>query len=185
LHLVVATPTQIRALNRAVAPVYTQLEQDARTRAFLGEIETLKREVTAEPSLGCARVPVSAAQRGASPLDGAWEMEVSRDYLIRHHPSYLPPPDEEALRLDSGWYRFVFRNGRVSAWHRSPVGKSQSTGVFTISGDTIALRYTGGQEAGHPPERYRWSIYRGMLTFRPLDGAPANPGLAPWHRVPR
>jgi TRAP-type C4-dicarboxylate transport system substrate-binding protein len=186
LTFVLAAPAERAALRRAVEPVYRRLKGDAPTLTFLREIHALKRTAKAEPAAaGCGAGPVPPRHRGSTVIDGSWEMEVSADYLIRHHPKYLPPPPPEALRLDSGWYRFTFRKGRVSAWHRAPAIRTHSTGEFAVDGDTVVFRYTGGHEAGAAPTRYRWSLYRGALTFRPLGGAQAEPGLAPWHRVDR
>ncbi|WP_328868840.1 hypothetical protein OHT76_01415 [Streptomyces sp. NBC_00287] len=53
-RVVHASPAQLAALERAVAPVYTDLERDARTKAFIQCIRTLKKSLpAADPPTPC------------------------------------------------------------------------------------------------------------------------------------
>jgi TRAP-type C4-dicarboxylate transport system substrate-binding protein len=183
LQLVAATTAELRAFRRAVQPVYERLQADPRTRRTIRRIEVLKQGLPPDVPYRCAAHQQSFG-RAATPLDGTWEMRVSQDFLVRHHPSYLPPPTHEAILLDSGWYRYVLRRGRITYTHRAPLIYVHSTGMFRVRGSTFEIVYTGGHDAGEPELRFRWSLYRGSLTFRPIGRrVPAETTLAPWHRV--
>ena len=161
-----ATAPQRAALRAAVRPVYAELEADPQTRAFIREIEAMKRSLPPEPALRCLRS--LRPQETPSLLDGTWEMRAS---LARAGPS------------DAGRYRLVLRRGRVSFFHISPTALF-GAGVFRIlDGDTVVFRFADG-EGG----RYRWNLYRDTLTLSFIpgqeEGAP-NPTFAPFHRVRR
>jgi TRAP-type C4-dicarboxylate transport system substrate-binding protein len=184
IHFVSASAAAVARLVRAEAPLYKRLASEPVTRTYLAEIARLKRGHAREPAARCTKTPLSLGH-AASVLDGVWNMHVTPDYLIHHHPSYLPPPPTEALKLDSGSYHFVLRHGRVDYVHRAPLIQVHSTGVFVVRGDTIVFVWIGGHDAGEGPNRYHWSLYRGALTFRPIGRVPAEFGLAPWHRTGR
>jgi TRAP-type C4-dicarboxylate transport system substrate-binding protein len=184
IHFVSANAADVARLVHAEAPLYKRLASERVTRTYLAEIARLKRGHPREHPARCTNTPLSFGH-AASVIDGTWKMSVTPDYLIHHHPSYLPPPPPEALKLDSGSYRFELRHGRVEYAHRAPLIQVHSTGVFAVRGDTIVFVWTGGHDAGEGPNRYRWSLYRGALTFRPIGRVPAEFGLAPWHRTGR
>lgn len=53
-RVVHASPAPLAALKRAVAPVYAALERDARTKAFIQRIRTLKKALpAADPPVPC------------------------------------------------------------------------------------------------------------------------------------
>jgi TRAP-type transport system periplasmic protein len=183
ISLVAITSTQRRALREATRSVYSKLERIPATRSYIREIEALKDGRASESADRCAAANATAFGHGVSPLDGAWEMRASADYLIRHHPRFLPPPTRQDVLLDSGWYRFVFGHGRVTSTHGAPLLHTRSTGVFRVRGNTIEMQFTAGHDAGGLLQRYTWSLYRGALTFLPVGRSVANPALAPWHRL--
>ena len=183
LSLVAMTAAQRRALRKAVQPVYLALDRVAATRSYIREIQTLKHGRPSEPAARCTVVTDAAFGHGVGPLDGSWEMRASADYLIRHHPRFLPPPTRQDVLLDSGWYRFAFSRGRVTSTHGSPLLHTRSAGVFRVRGNVVEMQFTAGHDAGGSLQRYTWSLYRGSLTFLPLGRSVANPALAPWHRV--
>jgi hypothetical protein len=185
IELVAATADELAAFRRAVQPVYARLAADAPTRRYLARITALARGLPPQEPYRCGAGAKISFGHAATPLDGTWEMRVSKDYLVRHHPSYLPPPSHEALLLDSGWYRYAFGRGRVSYAHKAPLIESRSTGVFRVQGNTIEIVFTAGHDAGEPPLRFHWSLYRGALSFRPIGRVPPETTLAPWHRVHR
>jgi len=73
-----ASDVDLVALRQAFDPVYAKLEQDPQTKAFIGQIETLKQSTTANPPLaipaGCAGpVPIpSVVLQSSDPLVGTW-----------------------------------------------------------------------------------------------------------------
>src|SRR5205823_458616 len=134
-------PADARAMRAAVAPVYRQLESDARTRAFVNEIEALKRQTTAEPVPRCRRASAAPVQAVTSPLDGTWEMQVKRADLVGN-PAYkllgqphAGHPSDQDLQADEGTYRMTFHAGRVSSLQRHPTGDQPAeTGTFEVHG---------------------------------------------------
>ena len=165
-HLVFvdATPSQVVALQGAVRPVYTRLEQDPRSRSLVSGIRAMKRHSATQPPLRCPR----SQHRQDSPtlLDGTWEMTASH---------------AQASEIDAGHYRMILRRGRVSSSFTSPGSSgSHTTGIFSLRGDRIRFRFADGGAA-----IYRWNLYRDTLKLRKVPGvaeAP-NPTFAPWTRV--
>jgi TRAP-type C4-dicarboxylate transport system substrate-binding protein len=160
-----ATPSQIVALEAAVRPLYTRLEQDPRSRSLIRGIRAMKRHSLSEPPLRC---PTSQhRQESATLLDGTWEMTASRT---------------RAPGIDAGRYRMILRRGRVRSSFSGPYFPSgwHATGIFSVRGDRIRFRYADGEAA-----IYRWNLFRHTLTLRKVPGlaeAP-NPTFAPWTRV--
>ena len=86
-----ATPADLRALEQALAPVYSRLEQDSQTKAFIARIEELKRATPGGPALpipaGCTgRAPSLVPPRGTTtgpPIpDGSYRKTVTPRELI-------------------------------------------------------------------------------------------------------
>lgn len=192
LRVVEEKPAQLAALRRAVEPVYRQLSGDPTTRRLIAEIERMKRTTPPEAPVPC-RSAAQTRRQAASPLDGAWEMSVGRGDLLGN-PAYkvlsdsAVHPTPEDLRLDVGDYRLVLHSGHAWFGHRSSAEVAHETGVYTVRGAIVQFRWLNGNDAGET-HTYRWSIYRGLLTFRrPPAGyqsGPPNPIFAPWHHVGR
>jgi TRAP-type transport system periplasmic protein len=186
LALVDLTQVQLEALQGAIEPVYRQLERDASTRRAIREIEALKRAGPAAPAIHCARSSTSG-RAAATPIDGSWEMTV-RVGDLRGNPAYRAygfAATEEDFNLDQGTYRMVLHDGRLRSSLDGQVSHSRDTGAYRIEGDRVIFHITGGHDVGETWV-YRWSVYRGTLTFqKPSTGAqgPPNPTFAPWHRV--
>jgi TRAP-type C4-dicarboxylate transport system substrate-binding protein len=175
LAFVEATASQLAGLRAAVRPVYAKLEQNPETHALITRIREMKRRPSSlEPALRCPRsLP---HQTAATPLDGTWEMTAGLVQVVA--ATHIPRDD---ARIDVGRYRLVLRRGRVSASVLYSDATSHNTGVFTVRGDTVELRFPDGEDG-----IYRWNVYRGTLTLRYLPGnkkGPPNPTFAPWHRV--
>jgi TRAP-type C4-dicarboxylate transport system substrate-binding protein len=73
-HLADATDADLAALRLAFEPVYADLVKDAETKAYIGQIEALKRSTTAEPGLtipsGCTEL--ASGGPATDPLFGTW-----------------------------------------------------------------------------------------------------------------
>jgi TRAP-type C4-dicarboxylate transport system substrate-binding protein len=161
---VTATPPELASLHAAVDPVYAQLERNARTRSFIGEIEAMKRRSSPEQAIPCSAPP--PPQRATTLLDGIWAMTAS---------SAVAGTD-----VDTGDYRMILRRGRVTLSHVTPPLRWADSGVFSVRGDRVFFRSPGGYGV------YLWNLFRDTLTLRYVpgreEGAP-NPTFAPWHRV--
>ena len=75
-----ATAGELRALRRAVEPVYRDLERDPTTRAAIKAIERLKKQL-AQPPAGLPTCHRSAEPPTSGPtaIDGVWRMKTDRE----------------------------------------------------------------------------------------------------------
>jgi TRAP-type C4-dicarboxylate transport system substrate-binding protein len=173
MSFVQATPSQVAALRAAARPVYVRLERNAKTRALVSEIETLKQHAPPEPGPRCPG-PLAAHTEPVSALDGTWEKTLSPAQLI----ATLHDPD---ARIDAGRYRLVFDRGQLMFAHVKP-GVWRAGGAYTVREGTVVFRFSNGSS-----ETLHWSVYRDTLTLRPArqrTGFVATT-LAAWHRVRR
>jgi TRAP-type C4-dicarboxylate transport system substrate-binding protein len=169
LALVEATPSQLAALRAAVRPVYAKLEQNPKTRSLISEIETLKQHSSEAEATTLRCAGASPRTVAATPLDGTWEMTLTHARLVK------ATHDPVAADVDAGHYRMVLDRGRVS------IAPWNGTGVYTVRGDTVALRFRDGETA-----LYRWNVYRNTLTLRYVPGRKqgiVHMTLVPWHRA--
>jgi TRAP-type transport system periplasmic protein len=90
-HFANASKADLAALNEAFAPVYASLEQDPQTKAFIQQIEDLKRSTPAGTPLAvpaaCAgKAPAKPAkQSGSVPssLNGTYRYELTKEDALR------------------------------------------------------------------------------------------------------
>jgi TRAP-type C4-dicarboxylate transport system substrate-binding protein len=191
MHEVVATPADLAAFRRAVAPVYTLLDRDPRTRSLIARIESLKRRLAVPPDSGppCAAQP---SGRGKSTtLDGVYRMSGTLAQLAQldHVPPSTEPP------ANYGTYVMVFDRGHFAFTQQSESACTWGYGTFTVSGRRTAWKFIDGgggpgvQAVNKPGEffRYGWSLYRGTLTLTPVAGAisPTNFRITPWRLMSR
>jgi hypothetical protein len=116
-------------------------------------------------------------------LDGVWEVTYTRDEFLAAHPD----PSED-LPENYGHFTLKFHRGDVSV---SSKGHTD-TGTYVVDGDKISVYQDPGAVW-----RYRWSMYRGTLTFKKLGGQEPDCSLSvslgqyeptgyvvkPWRRV--
>jgi hypothetical protein len=181
-----ASAADLAALRAAFAPVYTDMEeQDARTKDFIAEIRRLKAETPPGDGLaipgGCtgpAPVPTQdpdstdpgGTTTAVTPLDGIWDVTYSRDELIAARPD---PSEVEPSNY--GHFTLEFHRGDFSFWQTDNGHVEwRLIGTYAVDGDSFAF-FVAPNQAGtgnHGPEvwRYRWSVYRGTLTFEKLGG---------------
>jgi hypothetical protein len=165
-HFANASDSEIAALREAFGPILNSLERDPQTKDFIAEIERLKQQTGPGKAL---LIPVDCGQLAASPspppspqptkstasteLDGLWEVTYTKDEFVAAHPdpSEIDPSNYGSftLKLDRGDF--------------SGIG----TGTYVVDGDTITF-YPG--DAVPDWWKYRWSVYRGTLTFVKLGG---------------
>ncbi len=80
----------------------------------------------------------------------------------------------------------TFDHGHVTATQHNDIESSSTSGTFTVSGDTVILVLSEGDNAGES-FGFRWSIYKNTLTFKrdeTLGPGPTPTILKPWTRVP-
>jgi hypothetical protein len=161
-----ASDAQLAALRAAFAPVIDDLEQDAQTKAFIAEIESLKQRTRPGQALlipdDCGSVaagpssppsPHSTKTTTSTLLDGVWEVTYTEDEFVAAHP------DPSEVQPDNyGSFSLAFKRGDFTL--------GGTTGTYVVYGDTISF-YVPSEGSVW---KYRWSVYRGTLTFEKLGG---------------
>jgi hypothetical protein len=170
-----ATDSDITALRQAFAPVLQDLEQDAQTKTFIAEIERIKKDTGSGNALlipdDCGRAaPGASTQPSPQPtkttiateLDGMWEVTYTEDEFVAAHPD-----PSEVNPSNYGTFNLKFDRGDFTL--------GGTTGTYVVDGDTIAF-YVPNEGSIW---RYRWSVYRGTLTFEKLGGEEPGCSLSP------
>jgi TRAP-type C4-dicarboxylate transport system substrate-binding protein len=180
-----ASASELRALRRAVEPVYSDLERHAGTRAAIEAIERLKQETGAPPAEVPKCDPTEAATGDATAvLDGVWRMDTDRSAA---RPDYL----------EENWGRwiYVFDRGRFAVTQENPDAEACTWqyGTFEVDGNRMSWTFTDGggiapNEAHNKPGEFLvfdFSAYRDTLTVTPVKGeiSPLNFRAKPWRRI--
>ena len=188
-----ASASQLRALRRAVQPVYDDLRRDPRTRTFIDAIERLKRDLgplppDALPACPPTSRPVAGA---ASAIDGVYHMTSSIKRDSKRDPTPVPE--------NYGTWTFVFSHGRFAFDQEDhETGQEACTwgyGTFRVKGDQVQWLFEDGGgiaptgALNKPGEFFvfRWSRYRDTLALSPVRGeiSPWNFRVRPWRLVSR
>ena len=180
-----ASPPELRALRRAVEPVYSDLERHAGTRAAIEGIGRLKRETEAPPAEvpRCGPAETSTGE-GKSAIDGVWRMDTDRRAA---RPDYL----------EENWGRwiFVFDRGRFAITQENPDANACTWqyGTFDVDGNRMSWRFTNGggiapnEAYDKPGEFFVFDIssYRDTLTVTPVKGeiSPLNFRAKSWRHI--
>jgi TRAP-type C4-dicarboxylate transport system substrate-binding protein len=179
-----ARPAELRALRRAVQPVYRALERDSGTRAAIQALEALKRQVGAPPDVvpKCEPAGGPPAAEDTTKLDGTWTMDTDRSAA---RPEYFPE--------NWGHWVFVFDRGRFAITQENKPSCTWGYGKFTVEGNRTSWTFTDGGgiapsgAVNRPAEFFvfDFSAYRDTLTLTPVKGeiAPLNFRAKPWRRV--
>lgn len=182
VRFVEATPADLVALRRAVAPVYTKIDADPQTREQVAQIEAMRAHSSPEPPLRCPTTLSSNVAAG--PLDGVYRFTVSYAELEAVHPD-----PGELNSGNVGTYTFVFDRGHFAETAENPQSCAWDYGSVSVTGSKLSLLYRegGGTEPNSPGEQFTlaWSLYRDSLTMRRVPGAVSpTPFVAtPWLRV--
>jgi TRAP-type transport system periplasmic protein len=182
-----ASASQLESLRSATAPVAEAVQRAPDTRDAAREIEAMRAEVEPEPAPACeedASVPAAAE---ATPLDGLWLMETTREEAATVvQASDLVPEN---------WGEFIiaYRDGRFAFTTESEGACIWAYGSYSVDGDVVEWRIEDGggetpQDAANTPGEvfhYTWSRYRDQLTLGPVDGkVSAEPfRVEPWRRL--
>jgi TRAP-type transport system periplasmic protein len=180
LRFVRASDRDLVGLRRAVQPVYDQLERSPQTRSLLQRIQTMKRAIAAPPDAPACAPSASAtgaADQQATALDGVYRTSFTREELANS------PHGIGEVRDDNwGDFTLTFDRGRVSFTQRNDVASSSTSGIYTVDGKAVTLRFTEGANADETFSAH-WSLYRDVLTFERLGELPTPYLVKPWHRV--
>ena len=122
-----------------------------------------------------------------TPLDGVYELTLTRDEVSRRSGEADPPSE------NYGRFRFVISRGRIRYTQAAEGARRWTEGTFTVTGHTFEIRVTayGGEAPNGAAEKtgevfaYRWSRYRDRLQLERAPGKVSPDGLTihAWRRV--
>jgi TRAP-type C4-dicarboxylate transport system substrate-binding protein len=178
LKLVTADDSDLLALRTALAPVYATLERDAQTKRAIAEIKSLKSSLGAA---GAASVSKCGGNAGvntgqSSPIDGAYHSDVTRAQLLSN-PKFEPGEDNPG---NYGNFTLTIHGGQ---WRLAGSAEGIPTGgTVAVHGDRATLRPTYPPDALGQEFVYRWSRYRGVLSFTKVTMGPTSMVVHPWRQ---
>jgi hypothetical protein len=116
--------------------------------------------------------------------EGVYVTSTTRtDYQSRgeYSSDWSAPVYHWTMRLHDGkWVRLVRPK------FRGQIGDVDGAGTYESHGDQVTFHYTY-PEAGLPPETFRWSYYKGRLTFEAVDvidrGSRIIHTAHPWRKI--
>ena len=179
-----ATPAELRALRRAVEPVYRQLERDPTTRAAIEEIEGLKRQLAEPPAVvrDCEAAAETPASGSSTEIDGVWTMDTDRRAA-----------GAEGSAENWGRWIYVFDRGRFAITQENPQACTWAYGTFALDRSRMSWTFTDGggiapnAAQNKPGEFFVFDIsaYRDTLKLTPVEGeiSPLNFRAKPWRRL--
>ncbi len=186
IKIVAASDTDLARLRAAVQPVYASLESNPSTRAFIRDIESIRRtmgdsaDAARCPSIG----PQSRVTATASRLQGKWEVTYTRS-------EFLAAGADPGEDLPENYGHFVITFDRQQ-WSQTGPPKGGAAGTYAVDGNNISFyrhdhAYPGSDTEVWGP--YTWSVFRDTLTFR--KGAsfvtgPSGPTelvVKPWRKI--
>ena len=189
LRFVTATPGDLRALGRAVQPVYSELDRNAQNRRQIAQIETMRTSVPAARAPSCALSAVPAAKLGSlDQLDGVYRFTINNYGELKAAGA----DSGEFNPGNLGTFTFVFDRGRFAQTTENPQACVWDYGTVVATGSKITLLYSDGGgsppgAANQPGDQFtmKWSLYRDLLTMRrvPRVAVPTPFVVRPWLRV--
>jgi TRAP-type C4-dicarboxylate transport system substrate-binding protein len=179
-----ASPGQLRALRRAVQPVYDDLARDPATREVVEAVEEVKADLGEPAAEVAACTPAFGATSTGEPtvIDGAWTMDTDRSAAI---PEYF----------DENWghWVFVFDRGKFGITQENETSCTWGYGTFAVNGSRMAMTFLDGGgiapngATNRPGEYFVFDVsaYRDTLTLTAVDGeiSPLNFRAEPWRRL--
>jgi TRAP-type C4-dicarboxylate transport system substrate-binding protein len=185
VKIVGASKADQQGLRKAERPVYRSLESSRQTRAFIDEINAMRRvsgdrpDAVHCPTTGAAR----PAATNASALDGKWAVTYTRKEF-RAAGAY---PDE--VNVIGNWGHFTLTLNRRHFAENGSMPNSGGSGMFVVRGNQIVFHRHDHAYAGSDTEvwgPYIWSVYRDTLTFKKVSLLPEIPTslvVKPWRRI--
>jgi TRAP-type C4-dicarboxylate transport system substrate-binding protein len=178
LKLVNATDSDLRALRRALRPVFTALQRDAQTQSAIKQIQSMKSDLGAAgaPSVSKCGASPTVGMGQSAPINGTYHSTVTRAQLLSD-PTADPGEDNTS---NYGHFTLTIGDGRFR-WSGSLDGIPEG-GTAAVSGDRVTLRPTYPADATGQQWVYRWSRYRGVLSFTKLTPGPTFLVVHPWRQ---
>lgn len=147
----VASASDLASLQQAFEPVYADLNQDAQTKAFIGQIHEMKSAVPAAPAL---QIPSECVATSAQPspndqLQGTWQTEQLTESDIVH--AFVAAGGSEAGghaffgATQSVVIRLQIGDGALDQFESADGGAFENgdSNSYTIDGDTMTMTQPG------------------------------------------
>jgi TRAP-type C4-dicarboxylate transport system substrate-binding protein len=191
IKVVSASPADLAGLQAAVRPVYTMLEANPSTRAYIAQITAMRAAAGGAPgAVTCPAASAGGTASTAAELQGTWQVTYTQSELA----AAGAPADEAAPSLGN-FGRFTLRLSQGRWWWRNiggdpaaPPADTYAHGTYVVTGDKINLfrhdhAYTSSDTEVWGP--YIWSVYKDTLTFKKASPAPMPTGLVvkPWRKT--
>ena len=189
-QIVSASPADLAGLRAAVQPVYTMLESNPSTRAYIAQITAMRRAAGGAPgAVTCPHQAVPAGQitTTVTPLDGTWQVTYTQAEFVAAgaDPSELSPSAG-----NWGHFTLTFRRGHWwnTGWPTTAPAWTAS-GTYVVTGRKITLYRHDQQSPGSNTEVYTyiWSVYKDTLTFKkavpPGVVIPTGYVVKPWRKT--
>ncbi|MEO6512352.1 MAG: TRAP transporter substrate-binding protein DctP [Nocardioides sp.] len=179
-----ASSGQLRALRRAVQPVYDDLARDPVTHEVVDAVEEIKADLGEPAAEVAACTPAFGATSTGerTVIDGIWTMDTDRSAAI---PEYF----------DENWghWVFVFDRGKFAITQENKTSCTWGYGTYALNGSRMAMTFLDGGgiapngATNRPGEYFVFDIsaYRDTLTLTAVDGeiSPLNFRAEPWRRL--
>ena len=178
LELVNATDSDLRALRGALRPVFIALQRDTQTGSAIKQIQRLKSGLGAAgaPTVSKCGASSTAGAGRSEPIDGTYHSTITRAQLLSN-----PTSDAgEDNTSNYGHFTLTLGDGRFS-WSGSVDGIPEG-GTAAVSADRVTLRPTYPLDATGQQWVYRWSLYRGVLSFTKVTPGPTFLVVHPWRQ---
>ena len=190
--VVTASPADLAGLRVAVQPVYRMLGANPSTKAFLGQIASIRQAMGGSPGALTCAAALSTGQGNttASPPEGTWQVTYTKQELL------AAGADPTLIYLsEENWGQFTLKLRRGYWWLRLtggdpgvPANYRLAYGTYAVTGDKILFHRHDHDYLGSSTEvwgPYIWSVYRDTLTFKKTGPAPMPTGLAvkPWRET--
>jgi C4-dicarboxylate-binding protein DctP len=179
-RVVFATPAELGAFERAMRPVYAQLERDPQVKATIAAIRELKRRTPPDPT---PRIPAScsrsasvtpAPERDPSFLDGTYRWRITRAGALKLGDR----ADDPVIGTIAG---MTLHNG---GWAFEESDGSRSSGTFKVIGNRIAFAWPARGYTNTFTFKRRGDGTLELTPMLPMDlGDQVVSSSSPWTRV--
>ena len=182
-----ASRADLASLERAAQPVYTVLEQDPGTKAFIERIRAIKASREGpDPALPAACTasqaepePAPETEKTATFPEGVYRADLPAEHLIAKG---MDPPTAHQL---AGLITLAIKDGRWLGHTRGIPGNCG--GPYTVKAGRISLTHDVAQcgaPAGTEVVNARWKLEDGGLVFYDFRvGRPIEWGSKPWTKI--
>jgi hypothetical protein len=188
-RIVEASPVQVAALARAVAPAYAALEADPATKRLIAGIRRLERETPPPAAIGpcghAAPTPFAAGRPagGARIPDGVYRKKVTKQQLLEAGATNADAVNNYGIET------LTVAGHRWRAETHSPY-RSPCSGTIRYSGPRVQLTTTCGSATVGLVLDATWSLRRTELRFLGAqdEGGPSPDarvifGGRPWRKI--